>query len=135
MLVVCVLKNCLLSEAFSVTIFCPFSSVPFLPCFNTLHHFNHLPVNIFNPLPSVLPLYLGPECFERTMTKYKTLQTVATINPWVNILWAPMMPDNPVSFLYLALYSSTVIILNINHFSKTLSLPCLLSLLADDIKC
>ena len=40
-----------------------------------------------------------PECFKRKITKYKTLQIVATINPWLaSWIWASVMPGNPISF-------------------------------------
>lgn len=85
-----------------------------------IHHFNHLPVNIFNSLaPLSFHCTWAPECSERKITKYKTLQIVATINPWsASSIWAPVMPSNHISFPSLAISFSVVLVSTIHLFSK-----------------
>lgn len=85
-----------------------------------IHHLNHLPEHIFNSLaPLSFHCTWAPECSERKITKYKTLQIVATINPWsASSIGASVMPTNHISFPSLALSSSVVIVSTIHHFSK-----------------
>lgn len=66
-----------------------------------------------------------PECFRRKITKYKTLQIVVTINPWLaSWIWVSVMPGNPISFsLFSSLFLHSDCFKRSSLLSKKLSLP------------